>query len=552
MKSITIFLALLLATSLSAQVSVTSNGSSPDPSAMLDIKSDNSGVLFPRLNNIQRDAIDNPAVGLIIYNIEEQMIQVFDGAAWKYISLTPCVPNTPDIIYGNGYPECNAVGVAYSVTDIPWASSYHWIITGDAEIASGQGTESIVANFGLQNCVVSVRAESGCGLGGYAELPVTIAIPPAPFAIQGNANPECNATGQPYYVDAVPGATNYYWTISSNATIAGGQGTNNITVDFGTETGEINVRAENSCGNSDFITMTYNIGIPGQPGSISGSSSPEKNSSGNIYSIDPVAGAAEYYWTVPADASITDGQGTTSITVSIGILAGIVSVRAENNCGNSDYTDLPVIPYACGDVLTDSRDLQTYSTIQIGTQCWMAENLNVGTRINSNIYPGHQFPEIIEKYCYNDVEDSCDIYGGMYSWHEMMQYFYNEGSQGICPAGWHIPSDAEWCQLENYLDSDTADCARLTWGGTDAGGMLKETGTTHWQSPNTGATNSSGFTALPGGRYIGAFSGIRGAATFWTSTWDPYLIYRYLQYNMASVRRDAGDNYSLSVRCVKN
>jgi uncharacterized protein (TIGR02145 family) len=143
-------------------------------------------------------------------------------------------------------------------------------------------------------------------------------------------------------------------------------------------------------------------------------------------------------------------------------------------------------PNACGNQITDSRDGKTYNTVLIGTQCWMAQNLNIGTKVMGGTNQTNN--GIIEKYCYDDDDANCAVYGGLYQWYEAMQYSTAEGVRGICPAGWHLPTDAEWTILTTFL------------GGEDiAGGKMKETGLTHWASPNYHASNSSGFTALPGG-----------------------------------------------------
>ena len=121
------------------------------------------------------------------------------------------------------------------------------------------------------------------------------------------------------------------------------------------------------------------------------------------------------------------------------------------------------------------------------------------------------------------------------------------GVQGVCPDGWHLPSDAEWTVLTDYLGGESL-----------AGGKLKEAGTTHWWSPNTGATNSSGFTALPGGgrANTGGFYPTCKSALFWSATeydssdaWD-----RYLSYNYSAVYRTKlyDKSHGFSVRCVKD
>jgi|GEM_PF-2184697 len=199
--------------------------------------------------------------------------------------------------------------------------------------------------------------------------------------------------------------------------------------------------------------------------------------------------------------------------------------------------------FTCGDDFTDARDGQTYSTVLIGDQCWMAENLNIGIRIDGS---SDQIDNgTVEKYCYDNNEANCDIYGGMYQWNEMMDYVTTEGVQGICPAGWYLPTDAEWTVLTTYLGGESV-----------AGGKMKETGTSHWNSPNTGATNSSGFTGLPGGyRYTnGAFDDLGYDGDFWSSTeysttsaWGRVLTYS--DDNAYSYYYTKG--YGLSVRCVR-
>ena len=210
--------------------------------------------------------------------------------------------------------------------------------------------------------------------------------------------------------------------------------------------------------------------------------------------------------------------------------------------------------WACGDLLVDDHDGQAYSTVQIGNQCWMAQNLNAGTMINgSNDQTNNN---TIEKYCYNDDASNCNTYGGLYQWNEAMQYVTTAGTQGICPTGWHIPTDDEWKTLEMYLGMSQADADATGYRGTDEGGKLKETGTTHWASPNTGATNSSGFTALPGGyRHTnGSFSALSNLAYFWSSSEvGTAALSRFLSHNNARAYRDTHDkDFGFSLRCVRD
>jgi uncharacterized protein (TIGR02145 family) len=195
----------------------------------------------------------------------------------------------------------------------------------------------------------------------------------------------------------------------------------------------------------------------------------------------------------------------------------------------------------CGNPITDPRDGKSYTTVLIGTQCWFSKNLNIGTRItNSQTNNG-----IIEKFCYNDLESNCNLYGGLYQWDEAMQYTTTQGLQGICPTGWHLPTDAEWTTLTTYL------------GGTSvAGGKMKETGTVHWALPNTGATNSSGFTAFPGGFWAvtNIYSNLTTQSSLWSSTQNSGNAWtRDLSNSNGTVNRTSNTRTDArTVRCLKD
>ncbi len=224
------------------------------------------------------------------------------------------------------------------------------------------------------------------------------------------------------------------------------------------------------------------------------------------------------------------------------------SVWKEIAIGSGTITPTPT----CGSPITYGG--QSYNTVQIGTQCWMAKNLNIGTRIDGS---GNQTNNsTIEKYCYGDNTSNCDTYGGLYQWDEMMQYVTTAGTQGICPTGWHLPTDAEWKTMEMHLGMSQDQADATGWRGTDEGGKLKETGTTHWASPNTGATNTSGFTGLPGGyRYTnGSFTDLTFYAYFWSSSENGSdAWYRGLSFGSAQVGRyDYDKAYGFSVRCVRD
>jgi len=202
-----------------------------------------------------------------------------------------------------------------------------------------------------------------------------------------------------------------------------------------------------------------------------------------------------------------------------------------------------IYEWTCGEDFTDARDGQTYNTVQIGDQCWMAENLAYLPEVSPSSQGNNSDPfYYVYDYQGTDVNaakatDNYSNYGALYNW---------PASLNACPEGSHLPTDAEWTVLTTYLGGESV-----------AGGKMKETGTTHWNSPNNGATNSSGFTGLPGGgRYTyGSFTYIGYYGFFWSSTEysTPDAWNRYLHYNYDDAYRNYyTKGYGLSVRCLRD
>ncbi len=253
------------------------------------------------------------------------------------MSTTGCssAPAQPDPVDGIT-PICSGEpGTSYGVAPVPEATYYRWTVPTGATITDGFGTNIIHAILGDNDGNICVRAVNACGESPSRCFAVTINRPTSPGAITGATLVCEDTTGLPYEIDAVPGATNYIWTLPPGATIASGSGTPSIVVNFGTEDGEICVRTENSCGRSEpeciAITMTV---TPDTPGIISGPTSICEGTTGS-FSIATVAEATNYVWTVPAGASISSGAGTEAIDVLFGTTSGNVAVAAQSICGTS-------------------------------------------------------------------------------------------------------------------------------------------------------------------------------------------------------------------------
>jgi hypothetical protein len=282
----------------------------------------------------------------------------------KAVTITD-VPATPGSITGPASVCPNTTGHTFSITAVSGAASYSWTVPTGASITSGGTTNSIVVSFGTNSGDVSVTATNSCGTSTASIKNITVSSTPTPpGTISGPATVCNNATGITYSVTAVGGATGYNWTVPTGATISGVDNTNSITVDFGSNGGTISVTVISGCGTSAASNLAVStVNPPVTPGTITGSEMECENSTGITYSIGAVAQADSYTWTVPSGASITSGQGTTSIVVSFGITGGNVSVATVNACGTSVPKTLTItiskIPATPGTITGSSTFCET-------------------------------------------------------------------------------------------------------------------------------------------------------------------------------------------------
>lgn len=205
----------------------------------------------------------------------------------------------------------------------------------------------------------------------------------------------------------------------------------------------------------------------------------------------------------------------------------IIKIIADGSGLGLPCPGIPTVTYAG----------KTYNTVLISSQCWLKENLDVGTMIHGTQNSTNN--GIIEKYCYNNDPNNCNTYGGLYQWNEAMQYSTTPGTQGICPPGWHIPTLTEFQTL-------------ATTAGND-GNALKAVG----QGSGGGAgTNTSGFTALLAGtKHSNFFEGLGSGGFFWSSSmYYTNSIYRMGLYSSGNAIQfyNTSYDYGFSVRCLKN
>jgi len=253
--------------------------------------------------------------------------------------------------------------------------------------------------------------------------------------------------------------------------------------------------------------------------------------------------------------SFSPGDSLLCICYSDTLESGILDAPDESKVYTFQFaTNIP-----CPGTPTVEYEGQVYNTIQVFSQCWLKENLNVGEMIAGA--DTMQNNGIIEKKCYENQPDSCTKYGGLYEWSEMMQYTLEQGTQGICPPGWHIPTDEEWKVLEGAVDSQYAigdpEWDSIMQRGFDASMHLKTT--SGWLVNQFNGFDTYGFSALPGGRCLsfGNFNSNLSIASWWASSiyTDLFAYNRSIILNEPMIRNPIGSGSwfnSLSVRCIKD
>jgi uncharacterized protein (TIGR02145 family) len=237
-------------------------------------------------------------------------------------------------------------------------------------------------------------------------------------------------------------------------------------------------------------------------------------------------------WTVASGANGIIAQPNNPTTTFTGTngTTYILLWTISNSCGSTnDNVSISFAAFSCGNTFQDTRDGHVYTTLTRGAQCWMKQNLNYAT--GSSV-------------CYSGNQSNCDNYGRLYDWNT---------ANTACPTNWHLPTDAQWCTLLTGIDG-TVNCSATGMTGTNAGGNMKETGTTYWAAPNTGATNSSGFSARGGGSTTIPGRNLTQWGSFWTASTNGSNYWSWeMTYNDARVWHTYyGWTNTMSVRCLKN
>jgi len=659
---------------LFSQVAINVDSSNPNNSAMLDIKSNNKGLLPPRMTHAEMNGISNPADGLIVFCTDcsqdgKGSLSIFLNGNWNSVNLNCYVPVAPTI----KNIITTSSRIVWGWEKVPYATGYKWNILSDYSTATQMDTVITKTETGL-TCNTEYKryvwAFNTCG----NSLPLiltgttlTCSIPILSTTVASAISSTTATSGGSISADgdALITAKGVCWATTQNPTIA-----NSKTIDgAGAATFSssltgllpntmyyVKAYATNGIGTAygNQITLTTSIGTPILTTNAASSIGTTTATSGGTITTDGGAKitAKGVCWATTqnpttANTKTNDGTGAVSFTSSLsGLLPGTtyyVKAYATNSLGTAygnqvnltTHPDAPVLtttnPYdittqtatSGGNITSDggmaitargvcwattpnpttsnyhttdgtgsgtftsnltnlfSRttyylrayatnfvatsygnevsfipgtltdiDGNLYSFVEIGTQTWMAENLKTTKYRNGEPIPNITINSswmalVTGAYSWynNDAATYLDTYGALYNWYAVVD------SRNIAPAGWHVPTDAEWTTLTDYLDGELM-----------AGLKLKESGNTNWAValPKSDPTNSSRFTALPGGfrfYYNGTFNDLHFSGSWWCKTvYDTSkAYYRRLNYQDYKVLRNTTNKESgFSVRCVKD
>lgn len=625
-----------------------------DSSAILEVKSQTKGLLPPRLTTAQRDAIPNPAAGLLIYNTDENCMNFFNGSYWmdfgqSHLQTFQCGGLLKDDRDGNEYvtlqigDQCwmgenikigtridganeaseNGEIEKYCYEDIPlncqeYGALYNWqelmqyrtaeinrgICPVGWHIPAAHEWDTLI-NFlgGTGAAGAALKMEGTSGFEALLNGNKTDAGTFQDKDINGYfwTSSQINSTTAKYrYIDQ--SATGFY---AEDTTLAKGFAVRCVKDTTGgyvyaPTQAMAGADQDSACNPTELAGNTPEYGngkwtiLSGDDGYIYNTANPASNMLGTHDS------------TYVLEWSITNKYGRTSDTVSITfklgttyadagpdttgalsktiylqgnvpiwgngvweIVSGSGGIIADSSDYQSAFTGMADSTYyltwtigsvcdttqdevminfspnafGCGDTITDTRDGKQYATVQIGSQCWFKQDMNIGTRIDLALDMSDD--AVIEKYCFADLESYCDEYGAYYQWDEAFQYNYSFGAQGICPDGWHIPLEYEWDTLVNFVG-----------GAAISGIKLKEEGTTHWINP--GGDNASGFTAIGTGYRDGVLNnsyGLKNDNIYWYKNdvnnyayvFQLHTNWNYTQHTVAFQK-----NFAVSVRCLKD
>ena len=452
----------------------------------------------------------NESSGAKSYTLQVSASSSFSSFVFNKSDITTTTQQVPDLNYLAVYYW--RVSATNSAGTSDWSKVWSFITTGEAAFVPQL---SLPANGSVDQKLSPVLTWSNVNNANSYALQISTNSSFTSFVFN-----EDTLTSNTKQITDLSGSTKYYWRVSA----ANNFGTKGWSETWSFTTGVAPippVLLSPSDGATDISlspTLSWNAssGATSYTLQVSTSSSfssfvYNQSSTTTSKQITGLTNSTKYYWRVSAvNNYVTKGWSETW------------SFTTQSICGT------PTITYSG----------KIYSTLQIGTQCWLQENLDVGTMIQGVASPSNN--GTIEKYCFDNNTANCTTYGGLYQWKEAMQYVSTEKAKGICPTGWHIPTKAEFETLKASVSNE--------------GNALKAVG----QGTGSGAgTNTSGFSALLAGDRgsNGSFGNLNSTTFFWSSTEysTTYAFGMYLWYTGNDISMSFYSKVSgFSIRCLKD
>ncbi len=440
-------------------------------------------------------------------------------------------------ITASANPFCsgNAVTITATPTNGGTAPTYQWKVNG-ANTGNNSSTYTYnPVNTDVITCTLTSNlpcTQSNPATSNTITMVVNNSIP-AGISITANPNPFCPGTNVNYTATPINGGTlpSYQWKVNG-----ADQGSNSSNYSYAPQPGD-SIRCVIT---SNLSCVTNN---PASSNKIVMNSLPLPQVS-FPYCFDSIttinAAAFKLKGGVPI-GGVYSGPGVNSFSgiftpsfAGAGIKTITYSYTNVSSCSSAMTKNIIVqaaAVFSCGNNLSDIRDNKVYPTVQIGTQCWMQKNLDYGTSLQGT---SEQTDNCInEKYCYSDNAANCTLYGGLYQWDELMAYSNTPGAQGLCPPGWHVPTQSEWNTLFTIYQNQAL-----------AGKPLQDSIFNGFRAKESGIVYSN---------ISWKFQGF--AILYWTS--NPYGTIKALSHGVNLQNFSVSDYYSnrsnaFAVRCLKN
>ena len=476
-----------------------------------------------------------PTPGVVSYHITPHVGSCIGDTANYLVTVNPAFPVDVSIAASTNN-VCAGTPVTFTATPVNGGTNptFQWKVNG-MDTGTNNPVFTYIPENGDQVYCILTSSNTTCTTNNPATSDTIILfvnpLLPVAITISASGNPVCEGTPVTFTGAAINGGSTpvYQWQVNGIDT-----GTNNPIFTYYPASGDqvscILTSSESCTSNNPATSNSITMSVGEQP-DVSFSICFDTLTTLNAQPFKLKGG-------IPLGGTYT-GPGVDPITgyfnpAMAGVGAHTIAYTYTNFalCSDVRYRILDVrsaMPFSCGDTLVDIRDSTSYPTVQIGSQCWMAANLNYGTMVLSST---HQRDNCLpEKYCYNDLAANCQLHTAYYQWDELMLYEDMEEIQGLCPPGWHVPSEGDWNQLFAVYQ-----------GNAFAGRPLLYSG-------------FSGFNAVLSGveHFNREWNFIDFAAMFWSSTahgpwkaWSHGLNeYNYSVSYYPSYRANA-----FSVRCV--